>query len=279
MIEIENLVKTFQGRSAVNGLTLSVNQGESFALLGPNGAGKTTTIRILTMLLRPTSGKVAIGGRHLPQEESAVKELIGVVPQHMNLDGDLTARENLQLHARLHHMDKQLAKSRIDELLGFVELEDRANDMVGAFSGGMKRRLMIARAVLHNPQILFLDEPTVGLDPQVRRRIWELIRRMHKDGLTLFLTTHYIEEAEQLCERVAIVDKGKLLTVEAPQTLCRRIGEFSVEWMGEERSESRYFATREAAVEYAAQIPYNAAIRRTNLEDVFVEMTGRKVRA
>ena len=278
MIEIENLVKTFQGRSAVNGLTLSVNQGESFALLGPNGAGKTTTIRILTMLLRPTSGKVAIGGHDLPQEESAVKELIGVVPQHMNLDSDLTARENLQLHARLHHMDKQLAKRRIDELLAFVELEDRANDMVGAFSGGMKRRLMIARAVLHNPQILFLDEPTVGLDPQVRRRIWELIRRMHKDGLTLFLTTHYIEEAEQLCERVAIVDKGKLLTVEAPQVLCRRIGEFSVEWMGEERAESRYFATREAAVEYAAQIPYNASIRRTNLEDVFVEMTGRKVR-
>lgn len=278
MIEIENLVKTFQGRSAVNGLTLSVNQGESFALLGPNGAGKTTTIRILTMLLRPTSGKVTVGGHNLPQEESAVKELIGVVPQHMNLDSDLTARENLQLHARLHHMDKQLAKRRIDELLAFVELDDRASDMVGAFSGGMKRRLMIARAVLHNPQILFLDEPTVGLDPQVRRRIWELIRRMHKDGLTLFLTTHYIEEAEQLCERVAIVDKGKLLTVEAPQVLCRRIGEFSVEWMGEERSESRYFATREAAVEYAAQIPYNAAIRRTNLEDVFVEMTGRKVR-
>ncbi len=278
MIEIENLVKTFQGRSAVNGLTLTVDQGESFALLGPNGAGKTTTIRILTMLLRPTSGRVAIGGHVIPTEENEVKKLIGVVPQHMNLDADLTAWENLELHARLHHMDKAHAAARIADLLAFVELDDRSDDMVGAFSGGMKRRLMIARALLHEPQVLFLDEPTVGLDPQVRRRIWELIRRMNKDGLTLFLTTHYIEEAEQLCRRVAIIDKGKLLALESPQVLCRRIGEFSVEWMGDERTENHYFSSREEAAAYAASIPHNAAIRRTNLEDVFVEMTGRKVR-
>ncbi len=278
MIELEGLVKAFQGRTAVNGLTLSVARGESFALLGPNGAGKTTTIRILTMLLRPTAGRVFIAGHEVGQADNAIKQLIGVVPQHMNLDTDLTAKENLWLHARLHHMDKQAAGARIAELLAFVELSDRADEMVGTFSGGMKRRLMIARALLHKPQVLFLDEPTVGLDPQVRRRLWDLIRRMNAEGLTLLLTTHYIEEAEQLCNRVAIVDKGKLLALESPRALCQRLGEFVVEWMDEGKTENRYFATREAAAAYAGSVQYNTAIRRTNLEDVFVEMTGRKVR-
>ncbi len=278
MIKLDGLVKTFQGRTAVNGLTLSVERGESFALLGPNGAGKTTTIRILTMLLRPTAGRVFIAGHAVGQADSEIKKLLGVVPQHMNLDADLTAKENLWLHARLHHLERPAAAARIDELLEFVELSDRADEMVGAFSGGMKRRLMIARALLHQPQVLFLDEPTVGLDPQVRRRLWELIRRMNSEGLTLLLTTHYIEEAEQLCNRVAIVDKGKLLAVDSPRALCQRLGEFVVEWMEEGKTQTRYFAARDAAAAFAGSLLHNTAVRNTNLEDVFVEMTGRKVR-
>ena len=216
MIEIQKLVKRFDARTAVNGLELHIPAGEIFGLLGPNGAGKTTTIRILTTLAKASSGEVLVHGFRLGREDAQIKKLIGVVPQHFNLDVDLTVEENLELHGRLHHMERSLIRQRMDMLLEYVELQDRRKERIQSLSGGMKRRVMIARALLHEPKILFLDEPTVGLDPQVRRRLWDLIRRLNKDGVTVLLTTHYIEEAEHLCQRVGILDKGQLIALDTP---------------------------------------------------------------
>lgn len=277
MIELKGLVKKFGDRVAVNALNLTIEQGQTFGLLGPNGAGKTTTIRILTMLTRATAGTVTINGWNIAEHEQKIKSMIGIVPQHNNLDADLTAQENLELHARLHHMPAAERQKRIAELLAYVELADRAADMVGSFSGGMKRRLMIARALLHRPQVLFLDEPTVGLDPQVRRRLWDLIRRLNGEGLTVLLTTHYIEEAENLCGKVAILEKGNLIALDSPAALCLRLGEYAVEWVHEDEARTRFFSSRSQAAAFAAELAALATVRKTNLEDVFVELTGRKV--
>ena len=232
MVRVENLVKEFRHtdaagkaavKRAVDGLSFAVARGEIFGLLGPNGAGKTTTIRMLTMLTQPTSGAIFYEGRPLEGNEAAVKELIGVVPQQVNFDQDLTVYENLELHARLHRMSGAERRARIEELLDSVELGEVRNDGVRRLSGGMKRRLMVAlliiRALIHRPAILFLDEPTVALDPQVRRHIWTLVKEMAGRGVTVFLTTHYIEEAEALCGRVAILGKGKLLDLDTPANL------------------------------------------------------------
>ncbi len=277
MIQINNLVKKYGNRTAVDGLSLSISDGEIFGLLGPNGAGKTTTIRMLTMLTQPSAGSIQIKDCPLAIDDQQVKSLIGVVPQHLNLDGDLTARENLELHGRLHHMPSAERKERIAELLAYVELADRAEDMVSTFSGGMKRRLMIARALLHRPKVLFLDEPTVGLDPQVRRRLWDLIRKLKGEGLTVLLTTHYIEEAEHLCQRVAILDKGKLIALDTPEQLRCRVGAYVVERETEEGLHGEFFSTRAQATAFAATLTTTTTVRRSNLEDVFVELTGRKV--
>lgn len=277
MISIAGLRKKYGDRTAIDDLNLAIPQGELFGLLGPNGAGKTTTIRVLTMLTRPTAGHITINGWHVPDDERQIKAVIGVVPQHLNLDIELTARENLELHGRLHQIPPADRKQRIEELLEFVELQDRGNDMVQTFSGGLKRRLMIARALLHRPKVLFLDEPTVGLDPQVRRRLWELVRRLTGEGLTVLLTTHYIEEAESLCQRVAILDKGRLIALDKPSSLCRGLGEYVVDWHEDERLKSRYFPDRASAAQFLGTLTAEASIRRSNLEDVFVELTGRKV--
>ena len=277
MIHMDKFVKKFEERFAVDHLSLDIAQGEIFGLLGPNGAGKTTTIRMLTMLTKPTSGKIMIDGCEVAHGGPCVKAVIGVVPQHFNLDIDLTAWENLELHGRLHHMPTEVRKQRIAELLEYVELSDRANDMVQKFSGGMKRRLMIARALLHKPKVLFLDEPTVGLDPQVRRRLWELIRRLKGQGLTVLLTTHYIEEAESLCQRVAILEKGKLIALDSPVALCKRLGSYVVEWDEADGCKTKFFADRAEASEFAGTLTTTTTLRQTNLEDAFVELTGRKV--
>lgn len=277
MIQIEGLLKQFGERRAVDELSLHIAPGEIFGLLGPNGAGKTTTIRVLTMLTRPTGGRITIDGWEISQGEKKIKAVIGVVPQHFNLDIDLTAWENLELHGRLHHMPADVRTQRITELLEYVELSDRAHDMVQKFSGGMKRRLMIARALLHHPKILFLDEPTVGLDPQVRRRLWDLIRRLKGKGLTVLLTTHYIEEAESLCQRVAIMEKGKLIALDSPATLCERLGSYVVEWEEADGQKTKFFTERRDAVEFTHTLTTTTTLRKTNLEDAFVELTGRKV--
>jgi len=277
MISIQGLVKKFGDRVVVDNLVLDIEKGETFGLLGPNGAGKTTTLRILTMLTKATSGLITINNQRLPEDELAIKALIGVVPQHINLDIDLTAEENLDLHGRLHHIPAAERGRRIDELLEFVELNDRRKDMVNTFSGGMKRRLMIARALLHRPQILFLDEPTVGLDPQVRRRLWDLIKNLNSEGLTVLITTHYIEEAENLCQRVAILERGRLIALDSPASLCQRLGSFVVEWVESGVTQYRYCTSRSEATAFLGSLTVNAVLRKSNLEDVFVEITGRKV--
>lgn len=277
MIKIEGLVKTFGERTAVNGLDLEIGDGEIFGLLGPNGAGKTTTVRMLTTLTKPTAGSIFFNGVAISGNEAAMKAYIGVVPQHINLDQDLTAGENLELHGRLHHMDAAARQEQIERLLAYVDLSSRKNDRVHTLSGGMKRRLLIARALMHKPKLLFLDEPTVALDPQVRRKIWDLIRRMHSDHITVVLTTHYIEEAENLCHRVAILDKGKLIALGAPQHLRNRVGNYVVEWETEAERSYHFYSTREEAAAFAGTLQSAALVRKSNLEDVFVELTGKKV--
>ena len=287
MIEIRNLRKTFPHKNAqnknaektaVDGLSLTIETGEIFGLLGPNGAGKTTTIRMLTMLTRPTEGEILYDGKRVGDEDDAlaIKQMIGVVPQNLNFDQDLTVGENLELHARLYHMNRAEREARIAELLEYVELSGVINDGVRKLSGGMKRRLLIARALIHHPEILFLDEPTVALDPQVRWRIWELVRRLANDGATVLITTHYIEEAEELCDRVAIMNKGKLIAVDTPKNFISRLGRFVVEWRDDTKRDFRLFDSREEAGHFIGTLDAAASIRETNLEDVFIELTGRK---
>ena len=220
MIRLENLTKKFGDLTAVDNVSFRILRGEVFGLLGKNGAGKTTTIKMLTLQLMPTSGQIFFQDK-LPQgNELEIKSLIGIVPQHLNFDQDLTVWENLELTARLYHLPKNLRTKKIDELLNFVELEKVKNFFVKKLSGGMKRRLLIIRALIHSPKILFLDEPTVALDPQVRRKIWELIQNLKAQGITIILTTHYIEEAEFLCDRVAIMNAGKLVALDTTANLC-----------------------------------------------------------
>lgn len=278
MIQINNLIKQYSGRTVLDNINLSINAGEIFGLLGPNGAGKTTLIRILTMLVSHSRGAITVNNLPLPDEAMQIKALLGCVPQHLNLDADLTAWENLELHGRLHHISAAERHARIDELLEYVELHDRADDMVNTFSGGMKRRLMIARALMHRPKILFLDEPTVGLDPQVRRRLWDLIVSLNHQGLTVLLTTHYIEEAEALCQRVAILEKGKLVITGTPADLRLKVGKYTVEWPEADGMRTRFFNERADAVTFMNSLDTTTTIRNTNLEDVFVELTGRKVK-
>ena len=286
MLRIDNLVKKFvsknkQGKNiektAVDDLSLEIKEGEIFGLLGPNGAGKTTTIRMLTMLTKPSSGNISYNNVNIFSDELLIKKYIGVVPQHINFDQDLTVWENMELHGRLHHIPKKERHQKIEELLKYVELQERVNDKVKSLSGGMKRRLLIVRALMHNPKILFLDEPTVALDPQVRRRIWDLIRRLPKDGVTVVLTTHYIEEAENLCNRVAILNKGKLIKLDTPKALCEQIGSYVVEWDSEDSREYKFFNSRKECAVFAETLETSTTIRHSNLEDVFVELTGRKV--
>ncbi len=220
MIRLENLTKKFGEFTAVNDLSFEIFRGEVFGLLGKNGAGKTTTIKMLTMQLKSTSGKIFFENLNQAGNELEIKKIIGLVPQHLNFDQDLTVAENLELHARLHRLPKIERKKIIDELLNFVELKSVENDFIKKLSGGMKRRLLIVRALIHHPKILFLDEPTVALDPQVRRKIWELIQNLKSRGITIVLTTHYIEEAEFLCDRAAILNSGKLVALDTIKNLC-----------------------------------------------------------
>lgn len=278
MISIENLTKRFGDRIAVAGIDLEIESCEIFGLLGPNGAGKTTTVRILTLLSKKNSGSVKICGYDIEKDSERIKELIGVVPQNMSLDQDLTGRENLVLQARLHHLKNKAAmEQRINEILEFVELTDRADDKSRRYSGGMKRRLMIGMALLHKPKMLFLDEPTVGLDPQVRRKMWDLIRKMNESGMTVLLTTHYIEEADQLCRRVAIMNRGRIIAVDTPQKLKEKVGRVVVEHMEADGMINNFFDNREQAASYVAGLDSNATVREANLEDVFIELTGRRV--
>ena len=278
MIRIADLQKNYGKTRALDGIDLHVPPGELFAFLGPNGAGKTTTIRILTGLTKPGAGKAQLNGFDIDKTSLEAKRQCGLVPQHVNLDSELTVFENLSIHGRLFGMKTDRRKSRIDELLEYVEMADRAQSLVKQLSGGFKRRLMIARALMHEPPILFLDEPTVGLDANIRRRIWALIKKVQRDGTTIFLTTHYIEEAEFLADRVAFIDQGRIVATDTPAAFMERTGAWAIDHLDDEGMQTQYFDSREAAREYIAGRESGFTLRRVNLEDAFLSLTGKKVK-
>jgi len=211
IIEVNNLTKKFDGFTAVDNISFSVRQGEIFAFLGPNGAGKSTTIKMMTTLLHPTSGHIRLDGNDI-SNQSAVRKSFGIVFQDPSLDEELTAYENMEFHGIFYKVPKELRRERIEQLLKYVDLWERKNDLIKNFSGGMKRRMEIARGFLHHPKILFLDEPTLGLDPQTRNYIWRYVDHLNKtEGITVFFTTHYMEEAERVAEKIAIIDQGRII--------------------------------------------------------------------
>ena len=230
IIAVDDLTKVFNGFTAVNHISFSVTAGEIFAFLGPNGAGKSTTINMLTTLLRPTSGNILLNGHDPVSSPHKVRQSFGIVFQDPSLDEDLTAWENMDYHGILYSIPKDVRTKRIEELLKIVELWERRKDQVKKFSGGMKRRLEIARGLLHHPKILFLDEPTLGLDPQTRSLIWNYIKGLNQsEGTTIFLTTHYMEEAERVAHRIAIIDHGKIIVRGTPDELKTQTGKSSLE--------------------------------------------------
>jgi ABC-2 type transport system ATP-binding protein len=303
IIRVEHLVKRFGNLIAVNDISFEVEEGTIFGFLGPNGAGKTTTINILCTLLSPTSGRASIYGHNCTTESSEVRKSIGIVFQDSTLDKDLTAYENLTFHAYLYNVNKNERKQRIDDALNFVDLFDRRNDLVKKFSGGMKRRLEVARGLIHRPKVLFLDEPTLGLDPQTRANLWEFIVALpQKHQVTIFMTTHYMEEAE-VCNRIAIIDKGRIITMGTPDELKKIIGGDVIYIRTTDNLTARREIEKLFHVEVSEQdgelfltslkgdacIPeiiralgdsvLSVRLQRPTLNDVFLKMTGKEIRA
>ncbi len=230
IIRVEHLTKKFKNLTAVDDISFSVKKGEFFAFLGPNGAGKTTTIRMLTTLLKPTRGKIFIGNFDVQKDPQNVRRLFGVVFQDPSLDGELTAYENMVFHGILYHLPQEKREKRIKKLLTMVDLWPKRNELVKNFSGGMKRRLEIARGLLHHPQVFFLDEPTLGLDPQTRHKIWQYIKELNRqEKTTIFFTTHYMEEAEQMAQRIAIIDYGRIIALGTSEELEKKTKTNSLE--------------------------------------------------
>ncbi len=229
-IEVKNLTKKFKEFTAVNGISFTVASGEIFAFLGPNGAGKSTTIKMLTTLLKPTSGELKLNGHNPEKEGDVVRHSFGIVFQDPSLDDELTAFENMEFHGVLYNMPKELRRKRITELLAFVDLTDRRDSLIKEFSGGMKRRLEIARGLMHHPKIIFLDEPTLGLDPQTRNHMWTYLQELNKkEGITVFFTTHYMEEADKVAQRIAVIDHGVIVASGTSAELKAKTGKQTLE--------------------------------------------------
>ncbi len=302
IIIVENLVKKFGAITAVDTISFEVEEGTIFGFLGPNGAGKTTTINILCTLLAPTSGRTLIAGYDCMKHPAQVRKAIGIVFQDTTLDKDLTAAENLSFHAYLYNIPKGERRKRVDDVLAFVDLYDRRNDLVRKFSGGMKRRLEVARGLIHQPRVLFLDEPTLGLDPQSRTNLWEFITRLPaQHNVTIFMTTHYMEEAE-VCDRIAIIDHGKIIAMDTPEELKKMVGGDVVSITTTDNESARSdienvfkmsVAQKENALYMTCSrgdtcIPeliralgdrvQSVRIQRPTLNDVFLKLTGKTIR-
>ena len=278
-VSVQNVRKVYNDAPVVNDLSFTIQSGEMFGLLGPNGAGKSTTIRMLTTLTKPTQGHIEVAGFDVLRQPLQAKQNIGVVLQQTSVDADLSVWENMELHGRLHHLPNPQRQKSINRWLEYVELIERRNDLVKTLSGGMKRRLQIARALLHEPKILFLDEPTVGLDPQTRRRLWEIIRGLNQQGMTMLLTTHYMDEVEYLCDRIGIMDGGKLISNGTLQQLKSQYGEGLVMKQVGDRWEYKFFPDLTDANAYLENQTDKTGmmVRPANLEDIFVELTGRQL--
>ena len=299
---MRDLVRKYKDFLAVKGVTFDVPEGEIFGFLGPNGAGKSTTIQILATLLKPTEGTAVVNGFDIRNEPDKVRQSIGLVFQDPSLDERLTARENLFFHAMLYNVETTIMKKRMSEVLEMVELADRQKDQVKTFSGGMRRRLEIARGLVHYPKVLFLDEPTVGLDPQTRKRIWEYIHYLReKEGLTIFLTTHYMDEAEN-CQRIAVIDHGEIVALDTPENLKRVIGGDVIKISTDNNKEALTVIKNRLHVNAEEQGDYlviqvekgetfiprlaielkgrinSMVIKKPSLDDVFLYLTGRAIR-
>ncbi len=308
VIEAKRLTKRFGGLTAVDGVSFKVYAGEVFGFLGPNGAGKSTTMNMFTTILEPTSGTAVVCGHDILKEPYKVRSNIGYIPQDTMLESRLSGFENMKFHARLYHVDNKETEGRAVELLKLVELEGRAHDLVSTYSGGMRRRLEIVKAFLHNPMLVFMDEPTVGLDTQTRVRIWDYIKEVKSKGkVSIFLTTHYIEEAEYLCDRVAIIDHGKIVAIGTPAQLKQKVGGENIihlEVDGGRMAELEKAIVKELGLSvkshlYGLSVSTKKAgslqdivslankkkiklksvsMREPTLEDVFIHLTGRKIR-
>jgi ABC-2 type transport system ATP-binding protein len=277
VVEIRDLTKLYGRTKALDGIDFSIPEGELFAYLGPNGSGKTTTIRILTGLTQASGGSARVAGHDVAQHSLKAKYQCGVVPQTVNLDRDLTVFENLMIHGRLFSLSGRSLRERILSLLEYVELVNKKDVFVKHLSGGLQRRVMIVRALVHQPKILFLDEPTLGLDPAVRRQIWMLIKSIQRQSTTILLTTHYIEEAEFLADRVAFLCDGKIVDISTPDELKSRLGRWAADIYENDQMTTRYFKYRQEAVDFASSPEAGVNIRRVNLEDAFLQLTGKKV--
>ena len=254
-IETKSLSKSFGDVKAVDDISFSIEDGEIFGFLGPNGAGKSTTMMILTTLLKPTSGQALVSGFDVKTHPKQVRQKIGYVQQESTVDEYLSGRENLLLQARLNHIPKDLIHERIDEILDLIELSDKQNDAVVTYSGGMRKRLDIAGGLLHRPKVLFLDEPTVGLDIQTRRKIWEYIKKIHEEfEMTIFLSTHYMEEADKLCDRIGIIDGGKIQVIDTPQNMKSAMGNEVISLTIETSDDEKIFLSKLKTIELIKKI-------------------------
>ena len=296
VIVAEKLTKKFDGLRAVDGISFAIEEGECFGVLGPNGAGKTTCIRMIQCVSPVTSGELTVLGMDVKKEQRRIKAVLGIAPQDNNLDPDFRVRMNLIVYGRYFGIRREEAEKRADELLAFMSLTDKKDDQIDEISGGMKRRLVIARALVNNPNILILDEPTTGLDPQARHMIWEKVRELKRKGVTVVITTHYMEEAQQLCDRLVIMEKGKILVEGKPADLIEghvKKGVVQVldpepeleayiklrDWSGERLGDIHYIYTDENQAvrsDILTRFPRaNLLIRDATLEDVFLKLTGR----
>jgi ABC-2 type transport system ATP-binding protein len=301
-IEVNLLTRDFKGFVAVDHISFQVPEGEIFGFLGPNGAGKTTTVKMLCTLLRPSSGSASVAGFDVVRQHNEVRKSLGIIFQDPSLDDRLTARENLRFHGMIYKVPRKELPGRITESLRWMELEDRGNDLIRNFSGGMKRRLEIARGLLHKPRVLFLDEPTLGLDPQTRNRIWEYLFKLRDEHkITLFMTTHYMDEAEY-CDRIAIIDHGKIVALDTPENLKAGVGGDILDLVTDNDELTRQELSAKYGVAAlqdeaglhvevtngAGEIPklvrelsakvLSVSVRRPTLDDVFLKLTGREIR-
>lgn len=277
MIELKNLTKTFDDFTAVDTLSLRIESGEFFGLLGPNGAGKTTTIGMLSTLLLPTSGEILIDGERLTRKRQDIKRKVSVITQEYSMRQDMDMDEIMEYQGRLYFIPVKQIRARTEELFQFAGLTEHRYKTIRKLSGGMKRKLMVCRALLTEPKILLLDEPTAGMDAISRRQMWNLLRRLNEQGLTILLTTHYIEEAQALCSRVALMNGGKLEDIDTPARLIDKLGAYAVDEHHPGGVRSRYFSDRAQAIAYLSGLEGQCALRDATLEDVFVEQAGKSL--